>query len=351
MIVFSGGGSGGHTIVASTLIKAIQEKYSHQKISYVGSYNGLEKQVAQTLGIPYYAISTGKLRRYISVENFIDIFKFAFGCLQSVILLLGKLRKTEIIFSTGGFVSVPICLAGFLFRKKVYLHEQTTRIGLANKIVSKLCTKVFVSFDESLRFLPKEKTIVSGYPLRDSILKQTVGPENVKGLRLADLSKPLLFVTGGGNGAKLINDLILDNLSELKEKYIVFHQVGKKFIDDFANLEDENYKVFSFIGEEFVSIVRAASFIISRAGAGSVSEFIALKKKVVFIPLKIAQRNEQYHNAKEAIRYTHSHVITEDELPQTDILKLLNELASEDRQLEKSNLMNSSEIILKEVFS
>lgn len=351
MIVFTGGGSGGHSMVAITLIKYFRNRQPSIKIEYIGSHQGLEKILCLQNDVSYHEISTGKLRRYFSLENFLDVFKVLLGFLQCFFLFFTKLKKAEIVFSTGGFVSVAPCVVARVLGRKVYLHEQTSRLGLANKIISKFADKVFITFESSRVFLPKDKVIFSGYPLREDILSNSANFEVIKGVSLRDSRKPILFVTGGGNGAQVINELILKFKSELLDDYIIFHQVGSKFVTEYQKMESENYKVFDFIGEELISLIKAASVVISRAGAGSVCELMALNKKVVFIPLKIAQRNEQFHNAQEASKHIRVEIIEEDDLKGVFLPETLSALREQEvsSPLEKKNDQNPCEVIYKEL--
>jgi len=336
-IVFTGGGSGGHSVVAFAIINHLKSQGINE-ISYIGSHTGIEKDMARGEEVKYYSISTGKLRRYFSIDNFVDIFKFLFGILQSFYLFLTKLRNTDIVFSTGGFVSVPAAIAGRLLGKKVYLHEQTSRLGLANKIISMFAHKVFVSF-ESTKSLIKKECIVSGLPIRESLTNMT---ETIV------TTKPLLFVTGGGNGSALINSLIDSYKHELLEKFVIYHQVGKKFLNDYN--ESEDYKVFGFINDELPAILNSASLIISRAGAGTVCEMMYLGKKTIFIPLKIAQQNEQYHNAMAAKKNGNALVVTEDELDCINFMDIVEKaILLNDKSV--SRLNNACEIIFREILN
>ncbi|WP_372655857.1 glycosyltransferase, partial [Halobacteriovorax sp.] len=291
-------------------------------ISYIGGRDSIEKNLISEFDIKYKSIFTGKLRRYISIENFIDIFKIIVGTLQSFFYLLFKPRNT-LIFSTGGFVSVPVVVAAKLTGKKIFIHEQTSRVGLANKICSIFANKVFVSFEESIKYFPKNKTIYSGYPIRRECFEESLSIDSFKGIELINPAKPLLFITGGGNGSLLLNKLIKEDLSFLEEKYNVIHQVGKKFVEEFEKFKSSSYVPVAFIGKEIIDIMKASSIIISRAGAGTVCELMALKKRSIYIPLKIAQKNEQYHNAMEAHHKLGSLVISEDELTNLNIKTIL----------------------------
>jgi len=322
-IIFTGGGSGGHVMPAVTLIKALKEQGEYD-IFYVGG-KGIEKEIISEMSIPYFSISTGKLRRYFSLKNLLDVYKVLVGTLQSLILLLKFNKKDTLVFSTGGFVSIPVVLAAKLLGKTIYVHEQTSRVGLANKIASKLASKVFISFEKSKNFFPIGKTYFSGYPLRDECFIPMVSTFSIRGVEIKDIKRPILFVTGGGNGSLLINNLIKENLTELVKKYYIVHQVGKNFIEEFMELENENYHPVSFIKNEMISYFKAAAVVISRAGAGTVSELLALRKRSIFIPLKIAQKNEQFHNAQEAKLKLDSLILTEDMLKGLDLIAYLNE--------------------------
>lgn len=346
-IIFTGGGSGGHVMPAITLIKElINEKDIN--ISYIGGRNSIEKNLIAEFDIKYKPIFTGKLRRYISIENFIDIFKIILGTLQSFFYLLFKSKNT-LIFSTGGFVSVPVVVAAKLTGKKIFIHEQTSRVGLANKICSIFAHKVFVSFEESMKFFPKGKTVYSGYPIRRECFEDSLSIDTFNGLSLTDSTKPLLFITGGGNGSLLLNNLIKEDLNFLESKYNIIHQVGKKFVEDFEKYKSSSYIPVAFIGKEIIDIMKASSVIISRAGAGTVCELIALNKRSIFIPLKIAQKNEQFHNAMEAHEKLGSLVISEDELSNLSIKTILETFDMQKVEKSTASVNTAVELLVKEI--
>lgn len=349
-IVFCGGGSGGHVMPALTLIRSMSEYH----ISYIGGRNGIERELALETGIPYYSIFTGKLRRYLSFENLIDFFKIFFGLFQSVIILFKFNRKNTLVFSTGGFVSVPVVIAAWLTRKMVFIHEQTSRVGLANKIASRFADKIFISFKGSMLFFPAEKIVFSGYPLRNECFISKIGHVVIDGTAINEIKKPILFVTGGGNGSGPVNELVRSNMEKLKDRYFIIHQVGKKFLSEYEKYRDDNYIPVSFIKENMIDIFKLSKVILSRAGAGTVSELMALGKKTIFIPLKIAQKNEQYHNAMEAKNKIGSTVIEEDQLENCDIMEIMLQIESANDQqhiTSKTETFNAVDIILKEIKS
>jgi len=345
-IIFTGGGSGGHVMPAITLIKKIQATTEWQ-VSYVGGRDSIERSLIAEYDVCYKPITTGKLRRYFSFQNFIDIFKVGIGLVQSFFYFLFKSPRT-LVFATGGFVSVPVVIAAKLTGKKVFIHEQTSRVGLANKICSKFADKIFVSFEESLNYFPKNKSFHFGYPLRDECYEREIHRSHFKDFSLKE-EKPLLFLTGGGNGSLLLNNLVKNDLDELLKSYRVIHQVGKAFISEFEALGSTDYLPVAFVGSEIIDIMKSAEIIISRAGAGTVCELMALKKRSVLIPLKIAQKNEQFHNAMEAKNKLNSLVLSEDELAELSILKVIGKFSKTSKEEQQYDFPNGTEQILKAI--
>jgi UDP-N-acetylglucosamine--N-acetylmuramyl-(pentapeptide) pyrophosphoryl-undecaprenol N-acetylglucosamine transferase len=345
-IIFTGGGSGGHVIPALTIISELK-KESNLQIQYVGGKNSIEEKLASENSIPFKSISNGKLRRYLSIENIKDVFKVLFGIIQAWLFLLKYERKKTLIFSTGGFVSVPIVLAAALQRKTIYIHEQTTRVGLANKISSKFATKVFASFEESLKFFPPMKSFYSGYPVRSTLFKDNKSEVSIDGINLKKITKKIIFITGGGNGSHLLNEYVKKELFFLND-YFVIHQVGEKYISAYSELKSNSYLPLSFVGAEMIDILKQADIIVSRSGAGTVSELIALNKKSIYVPLKIAQKNEQYHNAMEAKNKLGSIVISEDSLHSHSFLDLINMLAKSNEN-KMHSFQNGTEYLFNEI--
>lgn len=330
---------------ALTLIEAL--KSQGYEIEYVGG-NGIESEIVPARNISYHQISTGKLRRYLSFHNLLDMFKVGLGTIQAFFFLLSRPRST-LVFSTGGFVTVPVVIAAWLTGKKIYIHEQTARVGLANRIASKFADKVFISFDDSKSFFPESKTQFSGYPLRDQCYIDSIGEINILGVDVKSTDRPVLFITGGGNGAKILNEKIKENLDELSKKYLIVHQVGKQFMDEYSALKNDHYLPVAFVSGEMIDLYKKAEVIISRAGAGTVSELISLNKKSIFIPLKIAQKNEQYHNAMEAHEKIGSLVIEEDDFASLSLNEILEKFYSEKDSLKEYKMPNGKDILLHEI--
>lgn len=325
-VYFTGGGSGGHVVPARTLISELGAEGDYE-IYYIGGVKGIEAEIMPPLVNRYYGISTGKLRRYFSFENFVDLLRVLRGLFQSLTILI-KAPRDSLVFSFGGFVSIPPVLAAKVLGLEVFVHEQTTRAGLANKIAAKVASKVFLSFESSKIFYPEAKCVLSGYPIRERIFK---GPWHQQ-IKVAsydiDLAaKPTIFVTGGGNGAECLNRIIADNLDKLLSQFQIVHQVGAPHIEKYSKLERVGYYPVAFVSEEIIDLMKFSSVVVARAGAGTVSELMALGKKAIYIPLAIAQKNEQYHNAMAAKELNGSVVIEEKDLGSVDWPSLFSEVA------------------------
>ncbi len=344
-IIFTGGGSGGHVVPALTLIDHIDSKT--YDVIYFGSYQGVESKLTKGKVSRYIPVLTGKLRRYFSIQNFIDIFKLGLGLVQSFIYLLILRASSNTVISMGGFVSVPIVICAKILGYRIFVHEQTSRVGLANKIASKFAKNVFISFEDSKKFFPSQKVIISGYPVRSEFLRNELAFKSYKCLDLISPSRPILFITGGGNGSKILNDKIKESLTQLKKEFFVIHQVGSGFIDEYLSLADKSYFPTAFIGDEMSDLMKSSRYIISRSGAGTVCELMTLGKPSLFVPLKIAQKNEQYHNAMEANKAIGSIVKTEDEYKEQDLLTMISEIP--DTSVKSKASSEAVDIILSKV--
>lgn len=346
-LVFTGGGSGGHVMPALTVLKKINAGKQYD-VHYIGGIHSIERELVKDYELTYHPIHTGKLRRYLSVENLKDTIRVVLGLFDAFRVLMSFSRKQTLVFSTGGFVSVPVVIAARLQGKKVFIHEQTSRVGLANKICSFFATKVFISFEDSFKYFNPSKTYFSGYPLREECYTDVIQPVTINGRTLNHESKPILFVTGGGNGAQLINKLIERNMKELTAKYVIVHQVGKAFIDEYSKYAGPDYLPLAFVGKEMIDLFKLATVTVSRSGAGTVCELIAVGKKSIYIPLKIAQKNEQFFNALEAHKKLGSVIIEEKELTDESFMKALDEIG-EVNPMKKVQKQNGLDFLIKEI--
>jgi len=317
-IFFTGGGSGGHVIPAITLIKELQGLIAQRSdqaqwhLAYIGG-KAIEAQLIPRSGIPFYQIQTGKLRRYFSWQNFTDMMRILVGIFQAWRLLWKYRHGHTLVCGMGGFVAVPVVVAARLCRIKIIIHEQTCQAGLANRLAARFAHQVWLSFAQSKKFFPPAKTVLMGYPVRPSCFLPlaptlVVGPKD-----LAGETRPILLVTGGGNGSALLNNWVVENLTLLSSQFFIVHQVGAPHWPLFKDKIDANYLPIDLLGPEIIELFKKATVVISRSGAGTVCELMALKKRSIFVPLKIAQNNEQLKNAQEAQKLLGSLVIEEDE--------------------------------------
>jgi UDP-N-acetylglucosamine--N-acetylmuramyl-(pentapeptide) pyrophosphoryl-undecaprenol N-acetylglucosamine transferase len=333
-IVFTGGGSAGHV----TPNMAIMNELDHQKwdMKYIGSKNGIERELIEKLNISYYPISSGKLRRYIDFENLVDVFRVLKGCVEAR-RVLKKLRP-NVVFSKGGFVSVPVIVAARSLGIPIFMHESDMTPGLANKISQRFATKIFTSFEETKKYFPSNVTKVIGSPIRKEMLNGSAD----KGRLFLGYTKklPILTIMGGSLGAKKINDSIRESIKELTSKYQIVHLCGKGNVDN--KLEGiPNYRQFEYVHDELPDILAATDTVITRGGSNAIFEFLALKIPMLIIPLSKQQsRGDQILNAKSFEEKGYSLTLEEENLTNDSLLKYLNQL-EKDRDKFKSAMTNS----------
>ena len=319
-IVLTGGGTAGHVTPNIALIpELIKRNYD---IHYIGSETGIEKRLIEEYDIPYYAISTGKFRRYFDVKNFTDPFRVVKGIREAASLM--KELKPDVVFSKGGFVSVPVVLAAD--RKKIpcVIHESDMTPGLANKISIPHAVKVCTNFPEAAANIPDGKAVVSGTPIRSELYKGN----RAEGLKFCGFTdnKPVIMVVGGSTGAVHVNEAVRKVLPELLKDYQVVHLCGKGKTDNSLN-NIEGYVQFEYISEEMRDLFAISDIVISRAGANAICELLALKKPNLLIPLSAnASRGDQILNAKSFQEHGYSSVLFEEDLTPESLLKAVNEL-------------------------
>ena len=342
-IVFTGGGTAGHVTPNIALFPSVKE--AGYEISYIGSYEGIEKELITGQGIKYYGISSGKLRRYFDLKNLSDPFKVVKGYFEAKKLL--KQLNPSIVFSKGGFVSVPVVLAAKARKIPCIIHESDITPGLANKLAIPSATKVCANFPETLNYLPKEKAVLTGSPIRGELFSGN----NIKGLDFCGFTanKPVLLVIGGSTGAASVNNAVRDLLPTLLQQFQVIHLCGKGKTDEFYNGR-EGYVQFEYINKELKDLFAAADIIISRAGANAICELLALRKPNILIPLSAAaSRGDQILNAASFEHQGFSYVLKEEDVTNETLLRAVNEVY-ENREkyvtaMNESNLNNAIETI------
>lgn len=335
-IILTGGGTAGHVTPNIALLPRLKEL--QYDIHYIGSYNGIEKELIEQFAIPYHGISTGKLRRYFSVQNFTDPFRVVKGMSEAGKLV--KILKPDVIFSKGGFVSVPVVLAAKRRRVPTIIHESDMTPGLANKLSFPSATKVCCNFPETLAHLPEGKAVLTGSPIRQELLSGN----KYKAREFLHFSsdKPVIMVVGGSLGAVAVNEAIRGILPELLKSYQVIHLCGKGKLDE--SLKGlEGYAQFEYIKEELRHLFALTDIVISRAGANAICELLALHKPNLLIPLSAnASRGDQILNARSFERQGFSMVLEEEELTREVLLNAIQNLY-EKRSSYITTMKNSSQ--------
>ncbi len=319
-IVLTGGGTAGHVTPNMALIPYLKE--AGFDIRYIGSYNGIEKSLIEDIGIPYYGISSGKLRRYFSIKNFSDPFRVIKGFSEAYGLL--KELKPDVVFSKGGFVSVPVVIASKMNKIPAIIHESDMTPGLANKLCFSSAVKICCNFPETLDKLPKDKAVLTGSPIRDELKKGDI--EKAKAMTGLDNGKPVILVIGGSLGSVAVNNAVRSILPELLKDFNVIHLTGKGKLDP-ALSETKGYVQYEYVKDELKDIFAFSDLVISRAGANAICELLALRKPNILIPLsKGSSRGDQILNADSFKAQGFSIVIDEDELTKELLYEKLIEL-------------------------
>jgi UDP-N-acetylglucosamine--N-acetylmuramyl-(pentapeptide) pyrophosphoryl-undecaprenol N-acetylglucosamine transferase len=317
-IILTGGGTAGHVTPNIALIPQLEAE--GWQIEYIGSHKGIEKQLIEAIDLPFYGISSGKLRRYFDWQNFIDPFKVLWGIVEAIFLL--RKLKPSVVFSKGGFVSVPVIIASWLNRIPVIIHESDITPGLANKIALPFASKVCVTFPETLKHLPD--ATLTGLPIRTEILRG----DPQRGLDFCNFNQdlPVLLAIGGSSGSARINQAVRDRLDQLTQRFQVVHGCGKGNLDPaLENLP--NYRQFEYLGAELADILAIADLVVSRAGANSIFELLALRKPHLLIPLpRASSRGDQILNARSFQQQGYSAVLFEEDLNQASLIEAIDQL-------------------------
>lgn len=319
-IVLTGGGTAGHVTPNIALLPSLKE--AGYEIAYMGSYDGIEKKLIGDFDIPYTGISTGKFRRYLDPKNFTDPFRVIKGFSEAKKYL--KEFKPDVVFSKGGFVSVPVVRAAASLHIPCIIHESDMTPGLANKLCIPVAWKVCCNFPETLKLLPQEKAVLTGSPIRAELAKGN----KLAGLKLCGFTanKPIIMVIGGSLGAANVNKAVRDALPRLLHDFQVIHLCGKDKVDNLL-LNTPGYKQFEYIKSELKDLFAMADIVISRAGANAICELLALKKPNILIPLPAASsRGDQLLNAKSFESQGFSIVINEDDLTTNLLMDKVHEL-------------------------
>lgn len=305
-IVLTGGGTAGHVTPNIALLPALKE--ADYEVSYIGSYDGIEKQLISDFDVPYYGVATGKFRRYLDIKNFTDPFKVIKGYNEAKKIL--KEIKPDVVFSKGGFVSVPVVRAAASLKIPCIIHESDMTPGLANKMCIPVAKKICCNFPETVADFPQDKAVLTGPPIREEIFTGNAD----EGRKLCGFTsdKPVIMVIGGSLGAVAVNEAVRKALPILLEKYQIVHLCGKGKVDE--SLEGTTgYKQFEYCKDELKHIFAIADIVVSRAGSNAICELVALGKPNILVPLPAkSSRGDQLLNAQSFEKQGYSLVLEQD---------------------------------------
>lgn len=350
-ILVTGGGTSGHISPALALIQTLRDLENDLEFLYIGSTTGLEKDLVEAATVPFVAISTGKLRRYLSLKNIVDQARIPLGIAQS----LAHVRRfrPDVVLATGGYVAVPPVIAAALCKVPILIHEQTTQIGLANLINARFATKIAISWPDALEALPlrfRAKAWVAGNPVRPSIFGGE-GPKAVEFFDLSDENLPVIYITGGSLGARVINRAVEEVLPLLLQNARIIHQCGQQPANDEQDFDrltraatqlPENlrrrYALTRFVRDELRDVFALADLVVSRAGASTVTELCALGKAALYVPLVPTGGDEQTKNAQMCRNRGAAQILRQDQLCGDSLLQNVTDLL-----LNRARLQDMSE--------
>ena len=343
-IVLTGGGTAGHVTPNLALLPSLKE--AGFEITYMGSYDGIEKKLIEDFKLPYVGIATGKFRRYLDVKNLTDPFRVIKGYGEARKFL--KEYQPDVVFSKGGFVSVPVVRAAASLKIPCIIHESDMTPGLANKLCFPVAEKICCNFPETFKMLPNQKAVLTGTPIRAELAQGN----KLAGLEMCGFTanKPVIMVIGGSLGAMNVNKAVRDALPRLLEKFQVVHLCGKDKLDNLL-LTTPGYKQFEYLKTELKDIFAMADIVISRAGANAICELLALRKPNILIPLPASSsRGDQLLNAESFENQGFSMVLHEDDMTTSLLVEKVNYLY-ENRQsffdaMDKSGQMDSIPTIM-----
>ena len=344
-IVLTGGGSAGHVTPNIALLPALKD--AGYEITYMGSYDGIEKKLISDFDIPYVGISTGKFRRYLDPKNLTDPFRVIKGFAEARKFL--KTYRPDVVFSKGGFVSVPVVRAAASLGVPCIIHESDMTPGLANKLCIPVAVKVCCNFPETLKLVPENKAVLTGSPIRVELSQGN----RLAGLDMCGFSanSPVIMVIGGSLGAVNVNKAVREALPKLLTDFQIVHLCGKEKVDNLL-LNTPGYKQFEYVKAELKDLFAMADIVISRAGANAICELLALKKPNILIPLpSSSSRGDQLLNAKSFESQGFSIVIDEEDLTTELLVDKVHELyftrQTYREAMAKSGQMDSVSTIMK----
>lgn len=378
-ILITGGGSGGHLSSANSIIDALIEDYAFPltSIVYVGGDLGMEGEKPgnsleqrQMVNKQYktYFIRAGKLQRKISFHTLKLLSRTLLGFWDSFNIFLTE--KPNIVVSTGGFVSVPVCFVAWIFNIPIFLHEQTASVGLSNKIIGKISKRIYISFKSSLKYFNQKKTLHVGNNVRKAIFKKECNSQEIKTLVEEKGALPFVYVSGGSLGSHVLNLKILKDLKLITEKYVLILQTGdnQEFrdyelaLDMHSKLDEDKRKRFlpvKYIDQENIGyVLNNMDFFVGRSGANTVYEIGVLKKYALFVPIPWTTHNEQFLNAKVLEEVGTAKILEEKYLADANLVDELQKLEQQIKlrdinygKLEELFPINANSKMIDDIFS
>lgn len=337
-IVFTGGGTGGHSVPIVAILRELRRiPYKKFIFYYLGPKDPFTKRLLEGEGVKIFFVLSGKIRRYLDflspVQNIIDLFKTILGILQSFLLLI--FIRPRKIFSKGGFGSFPVVIAGWILGIPIFIHESDAVAGMANRILSRFARKVFISFEEAGKFFPKQKVWLVGHPIR----REFFGATREEGIDFFNISSssPIIFVLGGSQGAQRINEKIFEIINEILESFELIHQAGERNYNECKEMGEmlikkelkDKYHLFGFLDEKELGLAYAvADLVISRAGAGAIFEIAGMGKPSILIPLPESAQSHQLRNAYAYFRSGACIVLEEENFTPGFFVKTIKNLFS-----------------------
>ena len=344
-IVLTGGGTAGHVTPNIALLPSLKE--AGYDVVYMGSKDGIEQKLMNDFDIPYVGVSTGKLRRYFDVKNFTDPFRVIKGYSEAKKFL--REYMPDVVFSKGGFVSVPVVRAAAALHIPCIIHESDMTPGLANKLCLPCAAKICCNFPETLKLLPQDKAVLTGSPIR----KELQTGSRLEGLKICGFTanKPVLMVMGGSLGAEAVNKVVREALPKLLEEFQIVHLCGKGKVDNLL-LTTPGYKQFEYVKAELKDLFAMTDLVISRAGANAICELLALQKPNILIPLPAANsRGDQILNAKSFEDQGFSMVVDQGDLTDDLLVEKVHDLYQNrdkyTQAMANSNQLDSIQTIMK----
>jgi len=319
-IVFTGGGTAGHVTPNLAILEQLDRK--EWEVHYVGTADGMERGLIEDIpGIAYHAVSSGKLRRYFDWRNFTDPFRVLAGAGQAH-ALMRKIRPA-VVFSKGGFVTVPVVAGAWLARVPMILHESDITPGLANKLAMPFASMICTSFPETAEHIRNKKVLHTGSPVRRSLFEG----DRQKGLALSNLTgkKPVLLIMGGSTGAQAVNEAVDAALDEILPYFDIIHIRGRENLR--PHLNKKGYKQFDYVTDDLKHLMAASDIVLSRAGANAIFEFLALHRPMLLIPYPLgASRGDQILNAQSFQKQGYAEMLMQEDVTTERLVTNLRQL-------------------------